>query len=44
MKTMVRGTLTHPHYVDTRTYRLIYMDHDAEVGNYSAPVAVAVLA
>lgn len=50
----VLATVTHPHYVDvrpnlvpgqaeTRTYTMIYMDHDAETGNYSAPVSVAVL-
>ena len=48
------AVLTHPHFVDprpnlvpgqpeTRTYTLIYVDHDAEVGSYSAPVSVAVL-
>jgi len=50
----VLATVTHPHYVDprpnllpgqpeTRTYTLIYMDKDVEVGDYSAPVSVAVL-
>ena len=50
----VLAVVTHPHFVDprpnllpgqseTRTYTMIYMDHDAEVGHYSTPVSVAVL-
>ena len=48
------AVVTHPHYVDprpnlvpgqpeTRTYTMVYLDHDVEVGHYSAPVSVAVL-
>lgn len=50
----VLAVVTTPHYVDprpnllpgqpeTRTYTLIYVDKDEEVGRYSAPVRVAVL-